>query len=137
MTSQDRNAPNATNYQKPTPIHLTPGEIDEMQTLIDQGELPRDAIKRHFEAEEKNVFGHDAKKDSQGRYIEQGIGSPGHESLNHFVAIQKAEREGYEPPGSYRRAVEEMWKRDPKHAQAINLPKPPTRPEPRNNGAVT
>lgn len=101
-----------------SPVHFTEGEIAELQALIDQGELPKSAIKDHFEAEARNVYGHDAKRDRKGNWIEQGIGAPGRESANHFASIRR-----YEGKESYEAAVREIWKRDPKRAQLIGLPK--------------
>lgn len=106
------------------PVHLTGDEIEEMLQMIRKGELPPDAIERQRAAEARSVFGHDAKRDSKGNYIEQGIGSRGGETLNHFTALARAEREGFEKPGSYARAVEEIWRRDPTRAKAIGLPQP-------------
>jgi len=40
----------------------------------------------------KTVFGHDVKFDDKGRPIEQGIGAPGHETMNHYAALAKATR---------------------------------------------
>jgi hypothetical protein len=117
----------------PVAIHLTEEELAEMQDQIDRGELPPDAIEQHFQAEARNVYGHDAKQRADGSYIEQGIGSKGHETANHYAALAKAEREGFESPGSYKAALEEIWKRDPKRAKALNLPPPPSRPEPRGS----
>lgn len=112
-------------------VTLTTQELDHMQEQIDKGQLPKDAIKRHFDDEAKNVFGFDAKKDRHGNFVEQGIGSKGHETANHFAALKKAEREGFELPGSYKAALEEIWKRDPKRAKALGLPQPPKEAEPR------
>lgn len=123
-----------TEY-KATSIHLRSEEIAEMRDDIAEGKLPPDAIDQHFEAEARNVFGHDAKKDARGNYIEQGIGSKGHETANHFASLKKAEREGFEQPGSYKRALEEIWKRDPQRATALNLERPPAAPEPRTRAA--
>jgi hypothetical protein len=121
---------------KPTAIHLTQQELDEMQDRIDAGELPPDAIEKHFEAEARMVFGVDAKKDSKGQFIEQGIGARGNESANHYAALQKAEREGFEPPGAYRAALAEIWKRDPERARKLQLPPPPGEPEPRSEASI-
>ena len=41
--------------------------------------------------EEVNVFGAGFKRDRNGRPVEQGIGAPGNESVNHFLALEKAE----------------------------------------------
>lgn len=109
---------------KPSPVHLTQEDLADMQDAINKGQLPRDAIERHFEAEALNVFGHDAKK-VKGEFVEQGIGSKGHETANHFAALLKAERvDRIEPPGSYEAAVREIWKRDPKRAEKLKLPRP-------------
>lgn len=104
-------------------VNKTPAEIAEMEDLIAKGELPKDAIKKHFESESKNVFGHDAKRDRKGEFIEQGIGSVGHETANHFAALLKAEQMGSEPEGTYQAALAEIWKRDPKRATQLRLPK--------------
>lgn len=112
-------------------VTLNTEEIDDMKEKMEKGALPKDALKKHFEAEAKNVFGFDAKKDRHGEYIEQGVGAKGHETANHFAALKKAEREGYELPGSYRAALEEIWKRDPKRAKALGLPSVPKDVEPR------
>lgn len=53
-----------------------------------------------------------------------GIGAKGNENANHFAAVKKAEREGIEPPGTYDRAVAELWQRDPERAAKIGLQKP-------------
>jgi hypothetical protein len=39
------------------------------------------------------VFGVNAQKDSQGRYIEDGIGSPGNSSQNHEFYLNKEKAE--------------------------------------------
>jgi len=59
------------------------------EQAIENGATPEEAA----EIEGRNVFGHDAKKDGKGNWIEQGIGAPGHETPNHFAALKKAERE--------------------------------------------
>lgn len=105
-------------------VTKTTEELDEMRQMIREGKLPADAIEKHFEAEAKNVFGADATKDRKGNFVEQGIGSKGHETANHFAALLKAERDGYEPQGSYENAVKEIWKRDPKRAEKLRLPRP-------------
>ena len=40
----------------------------------------------------KTVFGQDVQFDADGRPIEQGIGAPGHETLNHYAALAKSTR---------------------------------------------
>lgn len=96
----------------------TPAEIAAMQDLIDRGELPRDAIKKHFDDEDAAVYGFDAKKDRKGKRQQQGIGAPGHETGNHFAAIRR-----YEGEEAYREAVMDLWKRNPKGAERLGLPK--------------
>lgn len=107
-----------------SPVHLTAEERAEAQALIARGELPADALERQAESEARNVFGHDARKDRNGRFQEQGIGAIGNESLNHFEALKAAERQGYEKPGAYRAAVDAMWKRNPARAKLIGLEAP-------------
>jgi hypothetical protein len=121
---------------KPVAIHLTAEELDDLQDRIDAGELPANALELHREAEAQMVFGVDAKKDARGHYIEQGIGSRGNESANHYAALQKAEREGHEPAGAYRTALAEIWKRDPERARKLRLPEPPGGPEPRTEADI-
>jgi hypothetical protein len=69
-------------------VTKTVKEIEEMRILVERGELPPDAIEKHYEAEAKNVFGHDAKK-VKGEYVEQGIGSPGNQTANSIAAYKK------------------------------------------------
>ena len=45
-------------------------------------EAELDAIGK--EAEARNVYGYDAKKNSRGEWVAQGIGSKGRESHNHL-----------------------------------------------------
>jgi hypothetical protein len=70
-------------------VTLTGQEIDEMREKVAIGELPPDAIKQHFVAERKNVFGFDHKVDRSGKPIEQGVGSPGNQSRNSIEAYKK------------------------------------------------
>lgn len=77
-----------------------------------------DERKAHFAAEEKIVFGHDFQK-RKGAPVEQGIGSQGRETQNHFMGIRK-----YEGEDAYREAYEEFAKRDPERFKKMNLPKP-------------
>jgi hypothetical protein len=37
------------------------------------------------------VYGAGAKRGRDGKFQEQGIGAPGNESVNHFLALEKAE----------------------------------------------
>lgn len=42
-------------------------------------------------AAEKRVFGVDVQLDEQNRPIEQGLGAPGHETVEHWEALYKAD----------------------------------------------
>jgi hypothetical protein len=85
-----------------------------------QPELPDEEMDRQaLQKVDESVYGVDAKRDRHGNFILQGIGSPGHETINHFTSLRK-----YEGEESYRRAVAEIWKRDPDHAKKLGLPQP-------------
>lgn len=71
------------------------------------------------EADAKATFGFDYKRDKHGKPIEQGSGSKGNETLNHFTAIRQ-----YEGEAAYDAAVREIFKRDPARAELIGLSKP-------------
>lgn len=98
-------------------VTLTTGELAAMEDDVATGKLPKDAVKQHFKDEEKHVFGFDVKHDRKGNPIEQGLGSPGHETGNHFISIRK-----YEGEDAYWSAVAEIWKRDPERAKKLSLP---------------
>jgi hypothetical protein len=76
------------------------------------------------ELERKNVYGHDYRTDRQGRPIQQGIGSESNPSGNHFAALRKAEQQGLEPPGTYKRMVAELFKKDRETALRLGLREP-------------
>ena len=61
---------------RPPTINQSMAELEQMQALIDAGQLPPDFIERHFDAVDANVFGVDAPKDKRGYRTEQGRGSP-------------------------------------------------------------
>jgi hypothetical protein len=64
------------------------------------------------------VYGWDAKRDPKtGDFIQQGVGSPGHENFNHFQAIRR-----YQGEAAYLAAVKEIWRRDPDRAKKLGLP---------------
>jgi hypothetical protein len=92
--------------------------IEEMEALTPEQRVA------HFADEEMTVFGRNKlnepnfQRDKTGQPIEQGIGSPGHQSLNSLVAIRK-----YEGEDAYRAAVAKVWKESPDHAKRLNLPK--------------
>jgi hypothetical protein len=67
------------------------------------------------------VFGHDHKV-VKGEPVEQGIGSRGRETMNHFNSVRK-----YEGDEAYWSEVARVWKDHPKHAEKLakqGLPKP-------------
>lgn len=58
----------------------------------------------------RNNFGVDYQVDADGEPIEQGIGAPGHETMNHFNAMRGREgKPGGEEPGTTDRLMAE-WK---------------------------
>jgi phage repressor protein C with HTH and peptisase S24 domain len=72
-------------------VHKTPKELAEMQMLIDQGKLPRDAIEQYYENEFMAVYGENYKTDKNGEPIEQGIGSKSQPSPNSIAAYIKTQ----------------------------------------------
>lgn len=70
-------------------INLSMEELDAMQAGIENGSLPKDFMDRHFDAVDRNVFGHDAKKDRKGNYQEQGLGSSKNQTKNSVEAYRK------------------------------------------------
>lgn len=102
-------------------ISLSNEEIDEIKLQMKSGNLPHDWLDRCKEAVARNVFGQDAKKDSRGDYVEQGLGAKGHETANHFAALKKLEAMGLELPGVYDKALADIWKRDPDRAKKLRL----------------
>lgn len=73
-----------------------------------------------LEAVDASVYGADAKRDRDGKFIPQGIGSPGRETNNHFQSIRR-----YQGESEYEKAVREIQKRDPEHHARLGLPKLP------------
>lgn len=92
-------------------VTLNTEEVDEIKALIAAGKLPPDTLKAHFAAEEKAVFGHDVRHDRKKRPIEQGIGSPGNESENHFAAMLARENAGLEEKGTTKKLRDEWLAR--------------------------
>jgi hypothetical protein len=86
------NDPNVPPVIK-SPVHYRQEEIEEMQAMIDKGELPKDAIEQHRHYEALNVYGADAKRDANGNFIEAGIGSAQQPSRNSIEAYRKWGRE--------------------------------------------
>lgn len=91
----------------------------ERNRVLNAEGTPEAAHEAGIRAHLASVYGHDAKKDRNGNFIPQGIGSPGHENGNHFAGIRK-----YEGEDAYWRAVRAAYKHDPAHAKALGLPEP-------------
>lgn len=100
-------------------VTKTPAELAEMEAEIAAGKLPKNAMEEYRQQEAEAVFGKGFKRDKKGNPIEQGVGSEGHESTNHFNAIRK-----YEGEDAFWNAVAEIHKRDPKRHAALKLPVP-------------
>lgn len=76
--------------------HKTPKELAEMQSLIDQGRLPRNAIEEYYEDQRKATFGENYKTDPDGNPIEQGLGShaqPTWQSVQAYKKYGKGEKD--------------------------------------------
>jgi hypothetical protein len=77
-------------------------ELAEMQRLIEQGLLPKDAIDQYYENQAMATFGENFKVDKQGNPIEQGIGSkaqPSRSSIDAYIKNQTERRHGGPEPG--------------------------------------
>lgn len=98
-------------------VTLNPQEVDEMKDLIAAGKLPASAIKDHLKNEETRVFGVNPKRDRKGRPIEDGIGSKGNETTNHFDAMAERERRGLEKPGTTQKLRDEWLAKKAKEAE--------------------
>jgi hypothetical protein len=63
-------------------------------TMAELAEMSPEERRIRGEAMAINVFGENCQKDSQGRYVESGIGSPGNTNQNHefYLAKEKAEK---------------------------------------------
>jgi hypothetical protein len=83
-------------------------------TDLPEAELDRLAL----EAVEDGVWGHDAPRNRDGTRQQQGVGSPGHETANHFQAIRR-----YCGEEAWKEAVREIQKRDPERHAKLGLPK--------------
>lgn len=70
-------------------VTLSQSEMEEIEGLIEAGQLPKDFLDRYFDAVENNVFGVDHKKDRHGNPVEQGIGSPGNMTQNSINAYKR------------------------------------------------
>jgi len=92
----------------------------ERNRLIALGASPEAAHEAGVKAHLASVWGADAKKDRDGNFIPQGIGSESNPSANHYAAILK-----YEGREIYEREVRKLFKRDPATAKRLGLPEPP------------
>ena len=76
------------------------------------------------EANRVATFGVGYKVDKHGVPIPTGVGSDINQSINHFASLKKAELRGLERPGSYERALSDIWKKNPEWCRRADLPKP-------------
>ena len=98
--------------------------IASMPLTEDQFREMTDKQREEWEANAKNreavhqsvVYGNDHKT-VNGVPQEQGHGSKGHETGNHFAAIRR-----YEGEDAYWTAVAEIYSRDPERAKKLGLP---------------
>src|SRR5262249_48895840 len=100
--------------------HLLPenqprGKSAVYNRAIAAGATPEQAA----QVEARNVYGHDAKRDRHGNFIEQGIGSESNPSVNSFAAIRKWEGEV-----AYQAALKKIWRNSPDKARQLGLPEP-------------
>jgi hypothetical protein len=94
--------PSTFDPLKPTVLNLSPEEYDEIDEQIAAGVLPVDWYQKHYEAIDRNVFGHDFKRDAKGRPIETGIGSNFNLTANAveaYIKEQTERRQGGPEPG--------------------------------------
>ena len=70
-------------------VTKTQDELNEMRAEIAAGTLPPDAIKKYREEEDRNFYGHDAKKRRDGTYIKQGIGSAQNQTVQSVEAYRR------------------------------------------------
>jgi hypothetical protein len=67
------------------------GDLNMQKTKEEVEAMPPEQRAIYDEEQRKIVSGHDYKKDANGNPVEQGIGAPGHETVNHYAALAKAE----------------------------------------------
>lgn len=95
---------------------------DTINRLRATTDLPETEIERRaLDAVDQAVYGHDCatRKDRNGNYTQNGVGSKGHESVNHFASIRR-----WHGQAAYDTAVREIFKRDPDRARKLGLPQP-------------
>ena len=95
-------------------------EVAERKSMaVEEAALDDKCIKEAQLKADRQFYGHDAKQLPDGTFVQQGIGSTGHETANHFAAILR-----YRGREEHAKAIREIWKRDPARARAIGLPEP-------------
>jgi hypothetical protein len=104
--------------RKQAALARSAASANELNRQISFGADDDTALALADKAHVDSVYGSDAKRDSRGNPIQQGIGSPGHETGNHFASILR-----YEGREAYERAVLEIQKRDPDRHAKLGLPK--------------
>jgi hypothetical protein len=70
-------------------VTLLQTEMDEIEDLMAQGQLPPDWLERYHVAVAANVFGADHKKDKHGNPIEQGRGAAANMTSQSVEAYKK------------------------------------------------
>jgi hypothetical protein len=88
----------------------TSKELADMQRLIEQGLLPKDAIDQYYENQAMATFGENFKTDRHGNPIEQGIGSkanPSESSIAAYIKNQTERRHGG-PEAGYEETLQRM-----------------------------
>lgn len=104
-------------------------------TEADIAELPPEDLKRYLATQEQTVFGHDHRKNRHGQPVEQGIGSPGRETRNHWDAMRKREQMGLEAPGTTDRMMAQAKGGAPGRIIPPEINAPPAAPKHRGNPA--
>lgn len=108
-------------------VSRTPEEIAELKAAEARGELPPGTVADLKRRLEQQVFGHDVQHDRAGHPIEQGVGTVGNPSINHYNALLASEKAGNEPPGSAADWAAAVWRENPEGAKANRIPRPDKR----------
>jgi hypothetical protein len=86
------------------------------QPNLSDEQMEAEALRKVDEA----VYGHDAKKDRAGNFVQQGVGSRGGgETLNSLFALRK-----WEGQAAYDREVARICRETPDHARKLGLTPP-------------
>jgi hypothetical protein len=102
------------------PVTYSKEELDEFTAEVAH---PQELLAQYAKDMATSVFGHGFEV-KDGKPVSQGIGAPGHETLNHFNALKLAEDNGTEAKGTWANAVRDFWRREPERAEKMRLPRP-------------